>query len=101
LEERNLEAESNPVASGAAGLRDIPGENWWSERPIHLNGRTYLVGNYQGGLRGNTNTAVFLLDEKTHIARPVAYVGSDRWWSSVAKDPAMKEKMPVRRTSTS
>ena len=79
------------------GLIGIPGENWWPERAVHLGGRTYLVGNYQGGLRGNTNTAIFLLDDKTRIARPVAYVGSDRWWPSVAKDPAMKETMPGKK----
>ena len=79
------------------GFANLPGENWWPERAVHANGRTYLVGNYQGGLRGNTNSAVFLLDEKTHIARPVAYVGSDRWWDTVAKDPAMKELMPGKK----
>lgn len=79
------------------GLADLPGENWWPERPVRVGGRTYLVGNYQGGLRGNTNTAVFLLDEKTHVARPVAYVGSDRWWPSVANNPALKETMPGKK----
>lgn len=58
----------------------MPGENWLPERPQRAGGRTYLVGGYQGGLRGNTYSAIYLLDEKTHIARPVAYLGSDRWW---------------------
>lgn len=79
------------------GFVDLPGENWWPERTVHVGGRTYLVGMYQGSLRSNTNTAVFLLDEKTHIARPVAYVGSDRWWATVANDPAMKELMPGKK----
>ena len=79
------------------GLAPIPGENWWPEYPVRVDGRTYLVGGYHGGLRTNTNTAVFLFDEKTHIARPVAYVGSDRWWPSVANDPAMKELMPGKK----
>jgi hypothetical protein len=79
------------------GLIELPGENLWPERAVHVNGRIYLVGNYHGGLRGNNNTAVFLLDAQTHIARPVAYVGSDRWWPSVANDPAMKERMPNKK----
>lgn len=79
------------------GFPNLPGENWWPERAVHVNGRTYLVGNYQGGLRGNTNSAIFLLDDKTHIARPVAYVGSDRWWATVANDPKFKETMPGKR----
>lgn len=61
----------------------MPGENWLPERPVRVNGRTYLVNGWQGALRGNTNTAIFLLDEKTRIARPVAYVGSDRYWPEV------------------
>ena len=79
------------------GFANLPGENWWPERAVHVNGRTYLVGNFQGGLRGNTNTAVFLLDEKTGIARPVAYVGSDRWWPAVANNPAIKATMPGQK----
>lgn len=78
------------------GFVGIPGD-WWPERPVHLGGRTYLVGNYQGGLRGNTNSAVFLIDDKTRIARPVAFVGSDRWWPTVANNPAIKETMPGKK----
>ena len=79
------------------GFPDLPGENWWSERAVRVGGRTYLVGMYQGGLRGNTNTAVFLFDEKTHIARPVAYVGSDRWWTTIANDPAILAAAPGKQ----
>lgn len=61
----------------------MPGENWFPERPVRVGGRTYLINGWQGALRGNTNTAIFLLDEKTRIARPVAYVGSDRYWPEV------------------
>lgn len=63
----------------------MPGENWLPERPVRVGGRTYLIGGYQGGLRGNTNSAIYLLDEKTQIARPVAFLGSDRWWPEVAR----------------
>jgi hypothetical protein len=79
------------------GLIELPGGNWWPERPVRVGERTYLVGGYQSAIRTNQNTAVFLFDEKTHIGRPVAYVGSDRWWPSVANDPAMKELMPGKK----
>ncbi len=62
------------------GNDPMPGENWLPERAVRAGGRTYLVGGYQGGLRGNSYSALYLLDEKGHIGRPVAYLGSDRWW---------------------
>lgn len=75
----------------------MPGENWLPETPLRVGGRTYLIGGYQGGLRGNTYTATFLLDETTHIARPVSYVGSDRWWPNIAKDKAIVALAPDKK----
>ena len=75
------------------GFDPLPGENTLPEYPLHVGGRLYLVGMYQGG-RGNTNTAIFLVDEKTHIGRPVAYVGTDRWWEYVAKREDIKALAP-------
>jgi hypothetical protein len=50
-------------------------------RPIHLGGRTYLVGTYSpGDGRDNGNAATFLFDEKTGIAWPAAFVSTMRWW---------------------
>ena len=79
------------------GIAGMPGENWLPETPLHVGNRTYLIGGYQGGLRGNTFTATFLLDETTQIARPVCYVGSDRWWPNVAKDKAIVALAPGKR----
>ena len=79
------------------GFAKMPGENWLPETPLRVGGRTYLIGGYQGGLRGNTYTATFLLDETTHIARPVSYVGSDRWWPNVAKDKAIVALAPGKK----
>ena len=81
----------------AQGFAKMPGENWLPETPLRVGGRTYLIGGYQGGLRGNTYTATFLLDETTHIARPVAYVGSDRWWPHVANDKAIVALAPGQK----
>ena len=81
----------------AQGFAKMPGENWLPETPVHVGGRTYLIGGYQGGLRGNTYTATFLLDETTRIARPVAYVGSDRWWPNVAADKAIVALAPGQK----
>ncbi len=78
----------------AQGNDPMPGENWLPERPIRAGGRTYLVGGYQGGLRGNTYSAIYLLDEKTQIGRPVAYLGSDRWWPYLYKRPDILEGAP-------
>ncbi len=79
------------------GFARMPGENWMPETPLHVGGRTYLIGGYQGGLRGNTYTATFLLDETTRIARPVSYVGSDRWWPNVAEDKAIVALAPGKK----
>jgi len=79
------------------GFPKMPGENWLPETPLRVGDRTYLIGGYQGGLRGNTYTATFLLDEKTHIARPVCYVGSDRWWPNVAKDKDIVARAPGKK----
>ena len=81
----------------AQGFAKMPGENWLPETPLHVGGRTYLIGGYQGGLRGNTYTATFLLDEITRIARPVSYVGSDRWWPNVAADKAIVALAPGKK----
>ncbi len=79
------------------GFADMPGEDWLPETPLHVGGRTYLIGGYQGGLGENTYTATFLLDEKTQIARPVCYVGSDRWWPNVANDKAIVALAPNQK----
>ncbi len=81
----------------AQGFAKMPGENWLPETPLRVGGRTYLVGGYQGGLRGNTYTATFLLDETTRIARPVSYVGSDRWWPNVAADKTIVALAPNKK----
>ena len=81
----------------AQGFAKMPGENWLPETPLRVGARTYLIGGYQGGLRGNTYTATFLLDETTRIARPVAYVGSDRWWPNVAADKAIVALAPGKK----
>ena len=81
----------------AQGFAKMPGENWLPETPVRVGGHTYLVGGYQGGLRGNTYTATFLLDETTRIARPVSYVGSDRWWPNVAADKSIVALAPGKK----
>lgn len=45
-----------------------------------VNGRTYLTLGYQSGLRSNDNFGAWLLDEKTGLGRPVAYVGAWAYW---------------------
>ena len=72
-----------------------------SVTPLRVDGRTYLIGGYQGGLRGNTYTATFLLDETTRIARPVAYVGSDRCGRMSRRTRTSWPWLPARRTSSS
>ena len=81
----------------AQGNDPMPGENWLPERPLRVGDRTYLVGGYQGGLRGNTFSAIYLLDEPTHIARPVAYLGSDRWWPYLYTRPDILATAPNRQ----
>ncbi len=61
------------------------------ELPVHLGGRLYLCGGYQGGLRGNDTHAVYLYDEATHTARPVCHVGSMRHWESIRTAPFIGE----------
>ncbi len=78
----------------AQGNDPMPGENWLPERPLHVGDRTYLVGGYQGGLRGNTFSAIYLLDEKTQIGRPVGYLGSDRWWPYLYTRPEILDTAP-------
>lgn len=51
------------------------------ERPMTINGRTYLVSGYNGGLRNEDNLPIFQLDDKTQIAWPVSYVGTVRRWA--------------------
>ena len=36
----------------AQDFAKMPGENWLPETPLRVGGRTYLIGGYQGGLRG-------------------------------------------------
>ncbi len=79
------------------GNDPLPGENWLPERPLRVAGRTYLVGGYQGGLRGNTYSAIYLLDEKTQIAHPVGYLGSDRWWPYLYTRPDILETAPNKQ----
>lgn len=57
------------------------------ELPMHVGGRLYLLGGYQGGLRGNDTHAVYLYDDATHTARPVCHVGSMRHWESIRTAP--------------
>lgn len=78
----------------AQGNDPLPGENWLPERPLRVGDRTYLVGGYQGGLRGNTFSAIYLLDEKTHVGRPVAFLGSDCWWPYLYTRPDILETAP-------
>ncbi len=49
------------------------------ERPVRINGRTYLIPTYSGGLRWNDNQPIFLLGDDG-IAWPVAFVGTMRRW---------------------
>ena len=50
------------------------------ERPVSLNGRTYLVPTFSGFLRGNDNAPIFLLGDDG-VAWPVAFVGTLRRWA--------------------
>lgn len=45
-----------------------------NERPVQIGGRTYLTGSWQGGLRSNDHSVIWLLGDD-HIARPVARIG--------------------------
>lgn len=49
------------------------------ERPLRINGRTYLIPTYSGFLRWNDNQPIYLLGDD-HIAWPVAFVGTMRRW---------------------
>jgi hypothetical protein len=50
------------------------------ERPVRVNGRTYLIPTYSGFLRWNDNQPIYLLGDD-HIAWPVAFVGTMRRWN--------------------
>ncbi len=63
------------------------------ERPVRYQGRTYLTGFWQGSLRGNESSAIYLYDESSKTARPVAYVGGDRWWPALKRDPEIQDKI--------
>lgn len=67
----------------------------WSQsvpdHPMTIKGRTYLVPGYNGGLRYMDNAPVFLLDDRTHVAWPVAFVGTMRRW--VMDNPGEKHPM--------
>jgi hypothetical protein len=47
-----------------------------NERPTHINGRTYFIGSWQGGLRNNDPSTTWMLDEN-HVAWPVARIGGN------------------------
>ncbi|HEX8833665.1 MAG TPA: hypothetical protein VF719_05665, partial [Abditibacteriaceae bacterium] len=47
-----------------------------NERPVHVSGRIYFTGSWQGGLRDNENSVIWLLGDD-HVARPVARIGGD------------------------
>lgn len=49
------------------------------ERPVHLNGRIYLIPTYSGFLRTNDNQPIYLLGEDG-VAWPVAFIGTLRRW---------------------
>jgi hypothetical protein len=55
------------------------------ERPVHINGDTYLVGTYQGRLRGNDNSMIWKIGDDG-VAWPVAFVGGPRWWTFLDKE---------------
>jgi hypothetical protein len=50
------------------------------ERPVYVNGQTYLIGSYNGAERGGSEGSVWKLDEKTGLAWPVAFVGGGTAW---------------------
>lgn len=63
------------------------------ERALHYKGRTYLVGSWNGPLRGNEPTVTLLYDEKTQTARPVCFVGTERWWWQIRNDKTMQKRL--------
>jgi hypothetical protein len=47
-----------------------------NQRPTHINGRTYFIGSWSGGLRSNEPSTTWMLDEN-HVAWPVARIGGN------------------------
>lgn len=68
---RSLMGATNDVARWHQGI---------PERPVHINGRTYLMPTFSGFLRYNDNTPIYLLGDDG-IAWPVAFVGTLRRWA--------------------
>jgi hypothetical protein len=62
------------------GSYDILPEDNIPERPVYLNGQTYLIGSFNGRERGTSSGTVWKFDEKTGVAWPVAFVGGGSLW---------------------
>ena len=59
---------------------DVLPEDYIPERPVYINGQTYLVGTYNGWARSAGSGTVWKFDEKTGVAAPVAFVGGGTSW---------------------
>ncbi len=80
------------------GYDEKGGPSRWgfvNERPVHVGGRTYLTGSWQGGLRGNNASVTWLLGDD-HVAWPVSRIGG----GSFSWPPQLNQHFTQAQTAT-